>query len=223
MKQNQDYKNAALAALKGNWKPAVLTSLIILLIPGAEEISSIPSINPGHALSGLTSLLSIFVSVPLGIGFAITCKRLLVEGDNNIFSNSFKFGFKANYWRNVLTGVLQSIYIILWTLLLIVPGIIKAFSYAMTYFILDDYPELTPNQAIDKSIEMMKGHKFDLFYLYLSFIGWFILAILTLGIGLLWLEPYLEMSVAAFYQDVKAEYEAKIGAVQAPQQDEQAS
>ena len=98
-------------------------------------------------------------------------------------------------------------------LLFIIPGIIKAFSYAMTPYILEENPELSANDAIDHSRAMMKGHKFDLFWLYLSFIGWFILCILTLGIGFLWLTPYMETSVAAFYEDVKADYEMNGGLV----------
>ena len=96
-------------------------------------------------------------------------------------------------------------------MLFIFPGIVKIFSYAMTPFILEENPELSANDAIDRSRAMMKGHKFDLFWLLLSFIGWFILALLTLGIGGLWLQPYMQTSVAAFYEDVKADYEANGG------------
>lgn len=80
----------------------------------------------------------------------------------------------------------------------------------MTPFILADNPELSANQAIDRSRAMMKGHKFDLFWLYLSFIGWGLLCVLTVGIRLFWFCPYIYTSVAAFYQDIKAEYEAKL-------------
>ena len=111
--------------------------------------------------------------------------------------------------RNGFGLLLTSIFVGLWTLLFIIPGIIKSFAYAMTPYILVDYPDLSPNQAINLSIKMMKGHKFDLFWLGLSFIGWGILSILTLGIGLFWLIPYVQTAMAAFYVDVKAEYEAK--------------
>ena len=98
----------------------------------------------------------------------------------------------------------MGIFEFLWTMLFIIPGIIKAFSYAMTPYILVEHPEMSANQAINESMRLMKGHKFDLFYLYLSFIGWGILSVLTLGIGFLWLIPYMETSQAAFYADVKA-------------------
>jgi uncharacterized membrane protein len=100
----------------------------------------------------------------------------------------------------------MGIFIALWTCLFILPGIVKAFSYAMTPFILEDRPELSANEAIDLSRAMMKGHKFDLFYLYLGFIGWALLCLLTLGIGFLWLAPYMQSAEAAFYEEVKAEY-----------------
>lgn len=76
----------------------------------------------------------------------------------------------------------------------------------MTPFILEENPELTAGEAIDRSRFMMRGHKFDLFWLQLSFIGWFFLSVLTAGIGLLWLEPYYRTSLAAFYEEVKADY-----------------
>ena len=82
----------------------------------------------------------------------------------------------------------------------------------MTFYILRDRPELSVNQAINLSKDMMYGHKFDLFYLYLSFIGWILLCILTLGIGILWVYPYIEAAQASFYADVKADYEARQGA-----------
>ena len=101
--------------------------------------------------------------------------------------------------------LLQKVYIFLWTLLLIIPGIIKAFSYAMTSYILKDNPEIKNNEAIEKSMQMMQGHKMDLFLLYLSFIGWAILSVLTLGIGFIFLTPYVNAAVSHFYEDLKEE------------------
>ena len=103
-----------------------------------------------------------------------------------------------------------------WSLLFIIPGIVKGFSYAMTPFILDEYPELTPVEAIHRSRMMMRGHKFDLFYLSLSFIGWGLLGILTLGIGYLWLTPYMSTTMASFYEDVKAQYLAGLDSADTP-------
>lgn len=113
-------------------------------------------------------------------------------------------GFK-DFGRVWGTLILVAIYTILWTCLLIIPGIVKSYSYALTPFILKDEPELKYNAAIEKSMRMMDGYKMKLFLLDLSFIGWMILSILTLGIGLLFLQPYMNTARAAFYEDLKAE------------------
>ena len=107
--------------------------------------------------------------------------------------------------RIFVTMLLQAVYTILWSLLLVIPGIIKSYSYAMTSFILKDEPEMKNNAAIEKSMAMMEGNKMKLFMLDLSFIGWAILCIFTLGIGLLFLQPYVAISRAAFYEDLKAQ------------------
>ena len=98
--------------------------------------------------------------------------------------------------------ILPTIYIVLWSLLLLVPGIIKSFSYAMTNYILIDHPDLSVNEAITHSRHMMNGNKWRFFLLNLSFIGWGILCILTLGIGFIWLVPYMEATFAKFYLDL---------------------
>ena len=103
------------------------------------------------------------------------------------------------------TVVLVFIYTFLWSLLLIIPGIIKHYSYAMTPYILKEEPEMKNNAAIEKSMVMMDGNKMKLFMLDLSFIGWAILCIFTFGIGFLFLQPYVAISRAAFYEDLKAQ------------------
>jgi len=223
MKTNQEYKNSALAALKGNWAPSVVATIIIfalaiiMIVPSAVlEGAGQAATDMGHATSAtatigiisfaLMLLLPLLVYYPLCyVGYSNTFRQLLVNGDARVTSNMFSNTFKG-YWRNVWGGFLMMLFTYLWMLLLIVPGIIKAFAYSMTPYILKDYPELSANQAINLSIKMMKGHKFDYFYLQLSFIGWGLLSILTLGIGYLWLMPYMYASMAAFYEDVKNDY-----------------
>lgn len=211
MKTNQDYKNAALAALKGNWAPVIVATIIYFVITIIVSLMSElydPETSAG-AVAGVAILgwlvLSLFASIPLGVGYYNSLNLLLVEGDNQITGNMFKIGY-GNLLRNVGGMLLVGVFTFLWTLLLIIPGIIKSLAYSMTPFILKDYPELSANQAINLSMKMMEGRKFDLFYLYLSFIGWGILALFTLGIGYLWLMPYMYTSTAAFYQNVKEEY-----------------
>jgi len=223
MKTNQEYKNSALAALKGNWAPSVVATIIIfalaiiMIVPSAVlEGAGQAATDMGHATAAtatigiisfaLMLLLPLLVYYPLCyVGYSNTFRQLLVNGDAKVTSNMFSNTFKG-YWRNVWGGFLMMLFTYLWMLLLIVPGIIKAFAYSMTPYILKDYPELSANQAINLSIKMMKGHKFDYFYLQLSFIGWGLLSILTLGIGYIWLMPYMYASMAAFYEDIKNDY-----------------
>ena len=236
MKTNTYYKHDALAALNGNWSPAVLATVVFLLctlvavlpseiplltgtvdemtaLAQAGDIEGVMSLNSRvMSWSSLGLLLEIFLYSVLSLGFTVACLRLLRSGDNRLTSNMFEIAFR-NYWHKLWGLVLMYIFIILWSLLLIIPGIVKSFSYAMTPFILEENPELSANEAIDRSRAMMKGHKFDLFWLFLSFLGWLILGIFTLGIGYLWLIPYMQTAVASFYEDVKADYELNGGLI----------
>lgn len=223
MKTNQELKNSALAALKGNWAPAVLGAIFftfatcLITSPGycanmaAFDMPFFNSINPKllKIFSNSSFLLNFFLLYPLSLGYSVAHKELLQNGDTAITRNTVRLAF-SDYVRNAVSILLVYLYTLLWTLLFIVPGIIKGLAYSLTPFIVKDNPQLLPNEAINLSMKMMKGHKFDLFYLYLSFIGWIFLAILTLGIGLLWVIPYMQTSMAAFYLDVKNDYNNNI-------------
>lgn len=207
MKSNQYYKNEALSALRGNWANALVATIILvalaLFFSSNDAINSYYQrivINPfiGYSLT----FVSLFVLLPLAVGYSNSMRVLLETGDNRLANNSFSLGF--GNWLHVVWGmVLSTIYIFLWTLLLIIPGIIKSYSYALTPYILVEHPEMSANEAIEESMRLMDGHKFDLFYLQLSFIGWAILSILSLGLGFFWLIPYQMTTQAAFYRDIK--------------------
>lgn len=209
MKSNQYYKNEALSALRGNWANALVATIILvalaLFFSSNDAINSYYQrvvINPfiGYSLT----FVSLFVLLPLAVGYSNSMRVLLETGDNRLANNSFSLGF--GNWLHVVWGmVLSTIYIFLWTLLLIIPGIIKSYSYALTPYILVEHPEMSANEAIEESMRLMDGHKFDLFYLQLSFIGWAILSILSLGLGFFWLIPYQMTAQAAFYRDIKNE------------------
>ena len=112
------------------------------------------------------------------------------------------FGY-FKYWKTTaVASLLQGLYVFLWSLLFIIPGIIAGYSYAMTSYILAENPELTASEAIEQSKQMMSGNRFRLFCLQFSFIGWDLLCALTLGIGNLWLRPYKRAAEAAFYREV---------------------
>ena len=218
MKTNKEYKNAALAALKGNWAPFVVAVIIMMAFMyvimgpylfvyqvslGMNQIV----ISPAFALAAVALYIlgMPLLTMPLTLGFDYASNRLLVEGDNRAVGNLFRDSF-GRWGRKVWGMFLMNFFISLWSLLLIIPGFIKLYAYALTPYILIDNPELSANQAINLSQKMMKGHKFDMFILHLSFIGWIFLSIFTFGIGLLWLLPYMMTAQAAFYQDVKKEY-----------------
>ena len=218
MKTNKEYKNAALAALKGNWAPFVVAVIIMMAFMyvimgpylfvyqvslGMNQIV----ISPAFALAAVALYIlgMPLLTMPLTLGFDYASNRLLVEGDNRAVGNLFRDSF-GRWGRKVWGMFLMNFFISLWSLLLIIPGFIKFYAYALTPYILIDNPELSANQAINLSQKMMKGHKFDLFFLHFSFIGWFFLSIFTFGIGLLWLLPYMMTAQAAFYQDVKKEF-----------------
>jgi len=111
------------------------------------------------------------------------------------------------YWKNTATvSLLQTVYTLLWSLLFIIPGIIASYSYSMTSYILAEYPDMAPGEAISRSKEMMSGNRFRLFCLQISFIGWEILSSFTLGIGYLWLNPYRKAATAAFYKDISGNH-----------------
>ncbi len=112
-------------------------------------------------------------------------------------------GFKECMSDAILLSVVSKILIVLWTLLFIIPGIIKSYAYSMAFYIQQDQKNKDWRFCIDKSQEMMKGHKWDLFVLDLSFIGWYIVGLLCLGIGTLFVTPYHQMARANFYLELK--------------------
>ena len=196
LKPNSVLRNEAYAALQGNWLMSAVVYLIVMAV--ACVLSAIPLVG---------WLLCIAVGLPLGWGAYMVFYDLFRERKLSI--ETLFNGFHA-YNRITLTMLLVQVYTFLWTLLLIVPGIIKGCSYAMTPFILREHPELSYNAAIEKSMAMMEGNKMKFFLLCLSFIGWAILCVFTLGIGYLFLYPYIYTSFVAFYEDLKAQQEVVV-------------
>ena len=191
LKQNSELRAQAREALRGKWPMAAVAALIYSIVAGG--LSAIPFIG---------GLCSLFIGLPIAYGIAIVMLGVY-RGKDIDFGVLFE-GFQ-DYSRIFVTKLLQAIYTLLWSLLLVIPGIIKSYSYAMTDFILKDEPEMKNNAAIEKSMAMMENNKMKLFLLDLSFIGWALLAIVTFGIGFLFLQPYMQVSRAAFYEDLKAQ------------------
>ena len=188
MPRNKEIRSAARYALKGNWVNAVLATLVFTLVTGAA--ASIP-------LAGL------LIVCPLEFGFMLSFLHLVRTKQSDGMVGE-QFGIFNNYGRYLGGSLLVFLYTLLWTLLLIIPGIVKSYAYAMTPYVMEDHPELDADDCIHESRMMMQGYKWKLFCMDLSFIGWAILCIFTLGIGLLWLQPYIEASHAQFYEELKA-------------------
>ena len=188
LKQNSELRAEARVALTDKWVMGAVTTLVFGAVSGAA--SYIPVVG------------TILVALPMMYGYSIVMLSVMRGGEMNI--GGLFDGFN-DFGRIVGTKLLQAIYTFLWTLLLVIPGIIKNYSYAMTDFILKDQPELANNAAIEKSMAMMDGNKMKLFLLDLSFIGWAILCLFTFGIGFLFLQPYVQSAHAAFYEDLKAQ------------------
>ena len=217
MQLNSELRAQARERLEGKWGTFVLMTFlfyviqVLLQIPGyigsLLEILSPENVLASLSFSNISNILSL-LALPLSWG--LTVSLLHNHREESVDLENLFDGFRGGRYTRVFCAIfLVNLFTFLWTLLLIIPGIMKAFSYALTPYIIMDEPELTARQAITRSSEIMQGRRWKLFCLYLSFIGWGILCLLTFGIGVLWLVPYMNASVAAFYEDARAEYEAE--------------
>ena len=176
-------------SLKGKWGLGIGTTVVFMSIMIAIRLIPIAGWIIGLLISGAMSLgLAIF---------ALSLSRKQDAKLTQIFDGFQKFGVGLGAY------ILKFIFVILWSILLIVPGIIATFAYSMTYYIIAENESISPLEAISKSKEMMRGNKWKFFCLMFRFFGWGLLCILTLGIGFLWLFPYMFVSVAQFYDDLK--------------------
>lgn len=203
-----EWKEHARHALKGKWWLMAGLALLFVIINGIPQ-SLAPEIDPNSTapltstdatLSLVSTVLQILIA-PLTIGWSWLALGVSRE-KNASLSTMFK-PFQTRYFKHVITSFVMSLFIVLWTLLLIVPGIIKAFSYSLTPYILRDQPELSALESITESRRLMDGHKMEAFMLFLSFFGWFLVGILTLGIGFFFIGPYFSTTYATFYDSIR--------------------
>lgn len=172
-------------ALDGNWGIAVGATVIFMLV---------------SMVAGTVPFGQLIVGGPMSFGIAMFFLALSRKQVPTI-ADVFK-GF--NYFINTFVAMfLVSLYTFLWMLLLIVPGIIAAISYSQVFFILVENPSMSASEAIAKSKIMMSGYKMKFFLLGFRFLGWAILSAFTLGIGFLWLIPYMQVTFAKFHDDIK--------------------
>jgi len=224
-----DFRAAARRALTGRWLLAVLTGLVAALLGGASGLMEFKvaasngrvvgqvqlglltlNISPGLwgwlSSMAILALAASFAWYVLGsviqLGYARFNLDLTGGADARLESlfDYFRW-FKTAFCARFLTGL----FIFLWSLLLIIPGIVASYTYAMVPYILAEDPDMTASDAIAVSKRMMEGNRWRLFCLEFSFIGWIILSAFTLGIGNLFLTPYRAAAKAAFYRDLRGQ------------------
>jgi len=187
--ENAVLMKMARESLRGKWGIAIGASVIFMVIMMVIQIVPVVGFIAYLAITG-----------PMSVGFLIFFLSLSRNQEVEI-GQLFK-GFE-NFGTSLVACLLMYLFIFLWILLLIVPGIVAAFAYSMTFYIIADDSSIGAMDAIKKSKEMMNGNKWKLFCLYWRFFGWSILCLLTLGIGYIWLVPYIQTSIAKFYDDIK--------------------
>jgi uncharacterized membrane protein len=221
MKTIKEYKKSAWAALKGNWPQAILAAFSVMVLSeliyamgwGLDRlcVSNLATeeawVLPLIVVVGFLVMLSyvLFLVLPVAMGVINSFNSLYAHSDRRILANVKIFGF-SDCGRSIAGMIMMSIVTSLYSLLLLVPGIIASLALFFVPYIIKDNPDLSIMETLRLSRKMMEGHKWQLFKLQLSFLGWIFLNVLTLGIGSLWLIPYMMTTLAAFYQDVKAEY-----------------
>jgi len=203
MRTPYEYRAQAREALQNRWGEAAIVSLIILT---TAILISIPSFMAEWAGS-LTTVLSVLV-LPLQYTFYISLLERTRGSEEELTRFTLQYAINKAYTntRFLVAGLLiMLISMVAAIFTLGIGAIIVKYMYVMVPYLLHDYPELTPREAMKLSREMMSGQKWELFVLDLTFIGWILLSILTAGLGTIFVEPYMSTARAAFYEDLKAE------------------
>lgn len=222
-----DFRKMARESLAGKWGWAILTGFVgsILgasIMGGSSSITSLLDNDTTREnfekfinldffnvlfvfLLGMGSVFVLLGIVRFIIGGAVTLGYAKFN-TNLIYGRQIELADLFSEFRRLLDGFLMQllrwIFIFLWSLLLIIPGIVAMYSYSMTPYVMNDHPELNSLDAITYSKNLMRGHRWRLFCLHVSFIGWGILCAFSFGIGYLWLIPYAEAANAAFYREI---------------------
>jgi len=207
------YRDLAWNTMSNHWLEGVLIMLIIILcssigsgVAAYGGIINIPAIS--MLGTGASFVVAILLVEPLTLAF----QQVLLgwvrnpESDKEDGVAELIRTTVRHYADLVVTGVLMVVVVLAFGIITLgIGAIIFGLAYSMVPFVLQDHPELSPKEALNKSRLMMRGHKGDLFILWFSFFGWWILGIMTLGIGFLWIQPYWNTAIAHFYEDIKGE------------------
>lgn len=220
-----ELKIRAKAAVKMYYWKMVLVAFILSMIGGGASSVGSRSASDNSAGSGASSMFEginmqvamiaviiVLVVVVIALALSVFVFNVLEVGCRGFFSRSMTEdpelgliadGFTQNYWNCVKTQFLKSLFIGLWSLLFVIPGVIKAYEYRMVPYLLAEHPEMSSGEIFARSKEMMQGNKWDTFVLDISFVGWVLLSGITLGIlYIFWVGPYIAATDAALYHRI---------------------
>ena len=223
MVTRQELKQRAKAQLGGSifhsrWITALLVCFLSTMImsalnmPGAviNGIQNIRMFSEGGsagafqlsvAIAPFGMVAMLVLSGPLNYGRSRMFLKQVRDGENMVIGDLFK-GFYEDFGGNIVLSLAIALFTFLWSLLFIVPGIVKGYAYAMSFYIKADHPDYDWKTCINESKRIMQGHKGELFVIDLSFVGWMVVGALCLGIGTLWVAPYVEATKTHFYQNL---------------------
>ncbi len=217
MRTRQEIKAIGKEQFKLNYWNCVLAALLVTAVMGVitwmtngEEIVQMVNGQPGQATitvrSNAGGLLALLLGGPIAVGLNyFFVKNVRGERDELSVTTPFTEAFK-NYPRKLGGSLWMGLFVFLWALLLVIPGIIKGISYSMTQYLLADCPNVKARDALKLSMRMMNGHKWEYFVMGLSFLGWILLSALTLGIlSVFYVDPYMRSSFAEYYLELRDE------------------
>lgn len=207
MKTNSQIRQDAREIMRGNWLAAALVVFVYTLLAVLFSVLQCCTDDPMvlATLSFASLLYSFIVLMPVAFAMSKIFLELARNGSKPQVGDLFSIFKSPLYGKAILLQLLVGIFTFLWSLLLLIPGIIKSISYAMALYVQIDNPNLTPMEAINKSQQMMRGHKMDLFLIMLGMMGWILLSFITFGIAIFWIIPYYDTVFAKFYLELKAE------------------
>ena len=193
MQTASEYRRRAREALEGNiFGNTWLFMVLVVLVTGAIL-----------SVSGAIFIGPLLLIGPISIGICSYTLHVVRNTEKKNKIDPLLDGFRGSVGNSILVGLLATIFTALWSLLFVIPGIVKSIAYSQCYFIALEHPEYDANTCITESRKMMNGHKWEYFCLQFSFIGWMIVGSFCLGVGTLWVAAYMNAANAAFYEDLK--------------------
>ena len=209
-----EYKENAKAILDGHYEKPIIVLLafyLINLVIGSVVTTTAPKYSTTFPIvvtdPGNPALNTLFTIVQFIIGAAIAYATIklaltILQKKEIIPQDVILSGFKEDFLRNAFLQFMRGIFVFLWSLLLLIPGIVKAYAYSMSFYLANKEPGIEAMNAISKSKEMTRGYKMDLFLLDLSYLGWYFIGIFTLGILWLWVIPKHQVARVMYFEEI---------------------